>query len=84
MRITGLTGVEVCSTPIANPCTSVRVNPSSGAPLPMFLRLKSANGSSTNRHPDQSSTNRADIRSASSTVEPGVRLSRMSTHEMSL
>ena len=80
MAMSAVTAGEVCSTPMPNPCISVRVRPSSGAPLPMFFRVKSANGSSTNRHPDQSSTKRTENRSASSTVESGFRLSSRSTN----
>lgn len=60
MRMAGATRDDVCSTPMPKPCTSVRVNPSSGAPLPMFLRVNCENGSSMNFQPLKSSANRTE------------------------
>ncbi len=64
--------------PKAQPCTSVRPSPSSGAPLPISLRVKSAKGNSKYRQPEKSSLKVTVCRSASSVVDPGFRLSRRS------
>ncbi len=66
------------SVPNAQPCTSNRPRPSLGAPLPISLRVKIENGNSKSCQPTKSSSKVTVQRSASSVVEPGLRLSRRS------
>ena len=73
-------GAGVVIVPSAQPCTSVNPKPSLGAPLPISLRCMLANGILISCQPLKLSGRSIDQRSASSLVEPGLRLSSTSTN----
>jgi hypothetical protein len=75
-------GPPVPSAPKAQPWTEASVRPSFGAPLPMSLRAKLVNRNRSLRQPVKSSANATVQRSASSLVDPRLRLSRRSTNSV--